>query len=134
MSVHVCMCISAYLYFILLAVFLLFLITQLLPVAPLYGDVQINLPMLVKTLPHHDSSRWTCTSDHVEEKVSISIITKMDQIRSEHVGFISKLARYNNEVNIYISTLMLGNNVLRCPDFRGPNVCTCNTNGTVDYI
>ena len=54
--------------------------------------------MLVKGLPHHDQSRWTCTSDHVEEKVSISIITKMDQIRAEHVAFISLLARYNNEV------------------------------------
>ena len=58
--------------------------------------------MLVKTLPHHDSSRWTCTSDYVEEKVSISIITKMDQIRAEHVSFISLLARYNNEVCVCV--------------------------------
>ena len=58
--------------------------------------------MLVKTLPHHDQSRWTCTSDYVEEKVSISIITKMDQIRAEHVAFISLLARYNNEVYLSV--------------------------------
>ena len=69
--------------------------------------------MLVKGLPHHDQSRWTCTSDHVEEKVSISIITKMDQIRAEHVAFISLLARYNNEVwlSVRLSVCCLYNRV-----------------------
>ena len=71
---------------------------RLLPVAPLYGVVQIKLPQLVKSLPHHDSSRWTCTSDSMDDKVTISIVDRIDQIRQEHIQIISRLARYNNEI------------------------------------
>lgn len=72
--------------------------TQTLPVAPLYGDVQIKLPLLVKSLPHHDSSRWTCTSESLDEKVTFSVLDKMEQMRQEHVQIMSRLARYSNEV------------------------------------
>ena len=71
---------------------------QLLPVAPLYGDVQIKFADWVKHLPHCDPSRWTCISDQAEEKGTVAIQTRVETIRSEHVRFISELARYNNEV------------------------------------
>ena len=71
---------------------------QALPVAPLYGDVQIKLPLLVKSLPHHDSSRWTCTSESLDDKVTFSVLDRMEQMRQEHVQIMSRLARYNNEV------------------------------------
>ena len=72
---------------------------QAMPVAPLYGDVQIKLPLLVKGLPHHDPGRWSCTSESLDDKLSITITDKIDQIRQEHVQIMSRLARYNNEVH-----------------------------------
>ena len=69
-----------------------------LPVAPLYGDVQIRFADWVRQLTHYDPSKWTCTSDHMEEKVTVAIQTRVEIIRSEHVRFISDLARYNNEI------------------------------------
>ncbi|KAL5460570.1 hypothetical protein EMCRGX_G034022 [Ephydatia muelleri] len=71
---------------------------KLLPVAPLYGDVQIKFADWVKHLPHCDPSRWTCISDQAEEKGTVAIQTRVETIRSEHVRFISELARYNNEI------------------------------------
>ena len=75
---------------------LLFL--QTLPVAPLYGDVQIRFADWIRQLPHYDPSKWTCTSEQQEEKVTVAIQNRVEIIRSEHVRFISELARYNNEV------------------------------------
>jgi cytoplasmic FMR1 interacting protein len=73
-------------------------IFKAMPVAPLYGDVQIKLPLLVKGLPHHDPGRWSCTSESLDDKLSITITDKIDQIRQEHVQIMSRLARYNNEI------------------------------------
>jgi cytoplasmic FMR1 interacting protein len=72
---------------------------KLLPVAPLYGDVQIRFADWIKQLPHYDLSKWTCTSEQQEEKVTVAIQNRVEIIRSEHVRFISELARYNNEVS-----------------------------------
>ena len=74
---------------------------QLLPVAPLYGDVQIRFADWVRQLPHSDPSKWTCTSESQEEKVTVAIQSRVETIRSEHVRFISELARYNNEVSMH---------------------------------
>ena len=71
---------------------------QILPVATLYGDVQIRFADWVRHLTHYDPSKWTCTSESVEEKVTVSLQSRVEIIRSEHVRFISDLARYNNEV------------------------------------
>ena len=68
--------------------------------APLYGDVQIRFADWVKQLPHYDPSKWTCTSESQEEKVTVAIQSRVETIRSEHVRFISELARYNNEVRL----------------------------------
>ena len=81
---------------------------QLLPVAPLYGDVQIRFADWVRQLPHYDMSKWTCTSESQEEKVTVAIQSRVETIRSEHVRFISELARYNNEVGLFhLCTLSL---------------------------
>lgn len=71
---------------------------QFLPVAPLYGDVQIRFKDWVRQMPHFDASKWTCTSDQQEEKATIAIQSRVETIRSEHIRFISELTRYNNEV------------------------------------
>ena len=71
---------------------------QNLPVATLYGDVQIRFADWVRHLTHYDPSKWTCTSESAEEKVTVSLQSRVEIIRSEHVRFISDLARYNNEV------------------------------------
>ena len=75
---------------------------QLLPVVPLYGDMQIELVSYVKMCPNfkNDSDKWTCASGNAEEKVlsQYNLLSKMDTIREEHLHYISKLARYNNEV------------------------------------
>ncbi len=83
---------------------------QNLPVAPLYGDVQIRFADWVVKLPHYDASKWTCTSEHIEDKVGVAIQTRVEIIRSEHVRFISDLARYNNEVGGY--RLGLGKHII----------------------
>ena len=64
----------------------------------MYGDVQIRFADWIKQLPHFDSSKWTCTSEQQEEKSTVAIQNRVEIIRSEHVRFISELARYNNEV------------------------------------
>lgn len=74
------------------------LVLQQLPVAPLYGDVQIRFADWVRQLVHYDPSKWTCTTEHMEERATVAIQTRVETIRSEHVRFISDLARYNNEV------------------------------------
>ncbi len=84
---------------------------QNLPVAPLYGDVQIRFADWVVKLPHYDASKWTCTSEHIEDKVGVAIQTRVEIIRSEHVRFISDLARYNNEVGGY--RLWLGKHIIK---------------------
>ena len=71
---------------------------QQLPVAPLYGDVQIRFADWVRQLVHYDSSKWTCTTEHMEERATVAIQSRVETIRSEHVRFISDLARYNNDV------------------------------------
>ncbi len=71
---------------------------QNLPVVPLYGDVQIRLSDWVQQLTHYDPSKWTCTSEQTEAKATTTILNRIETIRSEHVRFISDLARYNNEV------------------------------------
>ena len=73
--------------------------SQNLPVATLYGDVQIRFADWVRHLTHYDPSKWTCTSESAEEKVTVSLQSRVEIIRSEHVRFISDLARYNNEVH-----------------------------------
>lgn len=69
-----------------------------LPVAPLYGDVQIRFADWVRKLTHFDPSKWPCATEHMEEKATVAIQTRVETIRSEHVRFISDLARYNNEI------------------------------------
>ena len=71
---------------------------QQLPVAPLYGDVQIRFADWVRQLVHYDPSKWTCTTEHMEERATVAIQSRVETIRSDHVRFISDLARYNNEV------------------------------------
>ncbi len=56
-------------------------------------------------LPHYDPSKWTCTSEHIEDKVGVTIQTRVEIIRSEHVRFISDLARYNNEVGVRLTVV-----------------------------
>ena len=73
---------------------------QNLPVVPLYGDVQIRLSDWVQQLTHYDPSKWTCTSEQTEAKATTFILNRIETIRSEHVRFISDLARYNNEVRL----------------------------------
>ena len=63
---------------------------QTLPVAPLYGDVQIRFADWVRQLTHYDPSKWTCTSEHTEEKATVGIQTI--QIR-----FIAIMARPVND-------------------------------------
>ena len=75
-------------------------LSQNLPVATLYGDVQIRFADWVRHLTHYDPSKWTCTSESAEEKVTVSLQSRVETIRSEHVRFISDLARYNNEVSL----------------------------------
>ena len=79
------------------------LVSQNLPVATLYGDVQIRFADWVRHLTHYDPSKWTCTSESAEEKVTVSLQSRVEIIRSEHVRFISDLARYNNEVGLSLS-------------------------------
>ena len=79
------------------------LASQNLPVATLYGDVQIRFADWVRHLTHYDPSKWTCTSESAEEKVTVSLQSRVEIIRSEHVRFISDLARYNNEVGLSLS-------------------------------
>ena len=79
------------------------LTSQNLPVATLYGDVQIRFADWVRHLTHYDPSKWTCTSESAEEKVTVSLQSRVEIIRSEHVRFISDLARYNNEVGLSLT-------------------------------
>ena len=76
-------------------------VVQTLPVVPLYGDLQIALSSYVKQSKNYDSSRWTCVTDHAEEKVTMmqyNLVAKMDMIRVEHEQYSSELARFSNEV------------------------------------
>ena len=61
-----------------------------------------ELVSYVKMCPNfkNDSDKWTCASGNAEEKVlsQYNLLSKMDTIREEHLHYISKLARYNNEV------------------------------------
>ena len=64
-----------YTYILVLRVAMPFLFTvpQNLPVATLYGDVQIRFADWVRHLTHYDPSKWTCTSESAEEKVTVSL-------------------------------------------------------------
>ncbi|XP_046852032.1 cytoplasmic FMR1-interacting protein 2-like isoform X2 [Xenia sp. Carnegie-2017] len=75
---------------------------KLLPVVPLFGDMQIELVSYVKMCPNYksDADKWNCAGSNAEEKVisQYNLLTKMDTIRDEHLHYISELARYNNEM------------------------------------
>ena len=65
---------------------------------PIYGDVQIRLPDLVKQTTHYDPSKWTCTSEQAEVRAAPIIVNRVETIRSEHLQFVLDLTRHKNEV------------------------------------
>lgn len=71
-----------------------------LPVVPLFGDMQISLISYIKSCPHFDSARWSCTSDNAEEKIGTTqynLTGKIEWLQEEHLKFMCELSRTNNE-------------------------------------
>ncbi|XP_065187273.1 cytoplasmic FMR1-interacting protein 2-like [Sycon ciliatum] len=76
-------------------------------VVPLFGDMQIALVSYIKQTKNYDASKWSCVSEQAEEKAFVqhyNIQSKIDTIRTEHLKYISELARYNNEITTSGST------------------------------
>ena len=96
--------------------------------APLYGDVQIRFADWVRQLAHYDPSKWTCTSESQEEKATVAIQNRVEIIRSEHVRFISELARYNNEV------ILINNTRGRSLQFIKLFICIISLGGIWYYV
>ena len=67
---------------------------------PLYGDMQIAPFNYVMRTKNYDSSKWPACNSNTES-IQGRILEQVDRIRFEHNSYISELAKYSNEVNIY---------------------------------
>ncbi|XP_025103789.1 cytoplasmic FMR1-interacting protein 2-like isoform X2 [Pomacea canaliculata] len=66
---------------------------------PLYGDMQIApYQQYICSTPNYDPSKWPCCESSVPCLQSSMLLNRSD-IRSNHMQFISQLARVNNEAS-----------------------------------
>ena len=68
---------------------------------PLYGDMQIAPFNYVMRTKNYEASKWpACNSQ--SESIQGKILEQVDRIRNEHTNYISELAKYSNEVDIFL--------------------------------
>jgi len=50
---------------------------------------------------NYEASKWPACNSH-SESIQGKILEQVDRIRNEHTNYISELAKYSNEVDIFI--------------------------------
>lgn len=81
--------------------FTLIHILKNLEVVPLFGDMQIAPFNYIKRSKNYDASKWPLScSANISPQADLMV--HLPQIREDHLKYISELARYSNEVKIYL--------------------------------
>ena len=65
---------------------------------PLYGDMQIAPYQYIIKTPNFESSKWPCCESGTASPQS-NMLPSLGAIRSDHMQYISQLAKVNNEVS-----------------------------------
>ncbi|XP_053399050.1 cytoplasmic FMR1-interacting protein-like [Mercenaria mercenaria] len=73
-------------------------ILKQMEIVPLYGDMQVAPYVYIKRSVNFDSSKWQhCESDHPGPQSDI--LANLENIREEHMSYISQLSRHTNEAS-----------------------------------